>query len=205
MMLALSAEMQHAELCGTVERGRRRRTGNVHAELQMSNFARAKAKFEADKMAAYRTAAENLTPVLPVNFHITGWSNKAREAVIDQWNRKPDDWDWSEIFRRHNDPDRLDMAIWSPDDRLSALSLCLTNSNYVEIRFLEGDPRDDCPLRGRRALIVVECAACYAQARGRPELRLEPNNERLATLYRQIYGFELATPRKAKAYYFKKV
>jgi hypothetical protein len=165
-----------------------------------------RAKFEADRNAARLQAAITLAPVLKVDFQIAGWSSRTKQAILDQWNRKAGQgWDWDEIFRRHRDPDRLDIAIWSPQDRLSALALGLTSAESVEIRFLEGDPRQDCPLRGRRALIVLECAACYAQAKGRPELRVRPINERLATLYKQIYGFELATPTRGEAYYFKKV
>jgi hypothetical protein len=172
----------------------------------MSTFARAKERYQVDRHAAYRFSTDNLVSVVGVNFHVTGWSNDARHALATQWNQRgDDDWDWSEIFRRHNDPDRLDMAIWSPEARLSALSLGLTRSNYVEIRFLEGDRRRDCPLKGSRALIAIQCAAAYAQARGRAELRVQPTNERLKSLYMDIYGFELATPRRGEAYYVRKV
>ena len=172
----------------------------------MGTFVGAKARYETDRNAARQQAVSNLAPDLKVNFQITGWSSKARQATLDQWNRKEGQgWNWNEIFRRHHDPDRLDIAVWSPQDRLSALALGLTTGECVEIRFLEGDPRQDCPLKGRRALIVLECAACYAQARGRSELRVRPINKRLETLYVEIYGFQLATPSRGQAYYFKRV
>jgi hypothetical protein len=75
----------------------------------------------------------------------------------------------------------------------------------VTIKFVEGDPRPDCPLAGRRVLIVLETVQAYAQGIGRRELRLEPVNEALATLYSEIYGFTLATPRGARAYYAKEI
>jgi hypothetical protein len=108
-------------------------------------------------------------------------------------------------FRVHRDPDRLDIVIWGPNDRLCGLGLGLTSSEAVEVRFIEGDPRPDCPLKGKRILIILECAACYAQARGRKELRIQPINQRLEYLYRQTYGFVLETPRRGARYYRKGV
>jgi len=170
----------------------------------MSTLAAAKSRYAEAIDGARRQAALNLEAILSVKFHLSGWSSKGREALADQWPR-PNGWDWPTIFRRHNDPDRLDTVIWAPDDRLAGLALALTASEYVEIRFMQGDPREDCPLKGRRALIVLECAACYAQARGRPELRVRPINPQLATLYIEKYGFALETPRRGSAYYYKKV
>jgi hypothetical protein len=169
----------------------------------MSLLAEAKARYAEAKDGARRQAALNLEPILGRKFHLSAWSGKSREALADQWPA-PNPWDWNEIFRRHNDPDRLDAVIWA-GERLAGLALMLTTSQYVEIRFLQGDPRVDCPLKGRRSLIIVECAACYAQARGRPELRVQPVSDRLKTLYIEKYLFELATPRRGGAYYHKRV
>jgi hypothetical protein len=168
----------------------------------MSTLARAKARFEADRFAARRQAIENLRLHLALDFNISGWGEKAREAFLDQWSQHPGQrFAWDEVFRRHNDPDRLDVAIWGPNGRLCGLGLGLTTSEAVEIRFMEGDPRPNCPLKGRRILIVLECAACYAQARGRTELRIQPINEHLETLYRQTYGFVLETAHGGERYY----
>jgi hypothetical protein len=73
------------------------------------------------------------------------------------------------------------------------------------MRFIEGDPRPDCPLKGWRALIVLEAAAFYAQARGKTELRLKEVNSSLESLYRDTYGFRLETPRKQEPYWTKEV
>ncbi len=169
----------------------------------MSTLARAKERYEKDRFNARRQAALNLVPVVGVDFHMAGWGARAREALA-KW-ADGSDWDWDEIFRRHNDPDRLDMVIWGPDYRLCGLGLGLTTGEAVEIRFIEGDPSPDCPLKGRRTLIILECASCYAQARGRKELRIQPINERLEDLYRQTYGFVLETPRRGERYYRKDI
>jgi hypothetical protein len=169
----------------------------------MSALAKAKARYAEAKDGARRQAALNLEAVIGCKFYLSAWSRGARDALADQWPT-PHLWDWNEIFRRHNDPDRLDAVIWA-GERLAGLALVLTTSQYVEIRFSQGDPRADCPLKGRRSLIIVECAACYAQARGRPELRVQPVSDRLKTLYVEKYLFELATPRRGDAYYYKRV
>lgn len=96
------------------------------------------------------------------------------------------------------------MAVWS-GARLSSLSLATTSGNAVHIRYLEGDPRPDCPLIGRRALIALEACAGYAQARGKAELRVHPLNDKLKSLYVGVYKFEVATPHKAEPYLFKRV
>jgi hypothetical protein len=169
----------------------------------MSSLERAKARYAVDRDAAHRQAALHLSTPIGVDFHLSGWTGKAREALAAQW--KSSYFDWAEIFRRHRDPDRLDMVIWAPEERLSGIGLGLTTGESVVVRFVEGDPRDDCPLKGRRIAIFLECAALYAQARGKLELRIQPINERLATLYQQSYGFTLATDQEGRAYYQRSI
>jgi hypothetical protein len=171
----------------------------------MSTLARAKTRFEADRFAARRTTIANLTDQVGVEFILSAWGERARHALLGQWKQNGHIFDWEEIFRVHRDPDRLDIVIWGPNDRLCGLGLGLTSSEAVEVRFIEGDPRPDCPLKGKRILIILECAACYAQARGRKELRIQPINQRLEYLYRQTYGFVLETPRRGARYYRKGV
>jgi hypothetical protein len=114
-----------------------------------SSFARAKQRYHEVGDTCRRQAALILSPDFGVDFYVSGWSARAREAVLDQWVAAypGTGWNWPEIFRRHGDPDRLEMAIWC-GERLSGLGLALTGSDYVEIRFIEGDPRQDCPLKG---------------------------------------------------------
>lgn len=170
----------------------------------MSILHRHKARCEADRHAARTQAVKNLQVHLP-SFNLTGWTQKAREAYQDQWLKENNcHWDWDEVFRRHNDPDRLDVAVWA-SSRLCALALGTLTGEALEVRFVEADPRPDCPLKGRRILIVLESAACYAQARGRHELRVRPKNSELETLYRQTYGFVVETTRGGDRYLRKEV
>jgi hypothetical protein len=171
-----------------------------------SEFERARARYQAAKSSARRQAALNLMPVFGVEFTVLGYGPRAAQALTDQWAGKHRSrWDWPEIFRRHKDIDRLDMVIWGAHDRLCGLGLALLKSEYVEVRFLEGDPREDSPTKGKIIPIALECTACYAQATGRGEMRIEPANKRLATIYREAYDFTLVTPDKGAAYYSKKV
>lgn len=133
---------------------------------------------------------------------ITEWSGRALKHLGD-WGGSH--FDWEEIFQKHREPDRLDMAIWSSQERLSGLALGLTTGQSLMLRFVEGDPRQDCPLKGQRILIALQAATNYAQARGKREIRLQPVNEKLVYLYEKVYGFALESPRNEAPYYRKGV
>lgn len=169
-----------------------------------SSLAAAKARFEQNRFDSRFRAVKNLQPQIPA-FNLSGWGAKARESYTNQWfiDGVCPTFDWAEIFRRHDDPDRLDVAVWGLEDRLCGLALGLTTGESVDLRFIEGDPRPDCPLKGQRILIILEAAACYAQARGRSELRIRPINETLEVLYSQTYGFVLETTQGGDRYYRK--
>lgn len=141
--------------------------------------------------------------MLGVPFSLSPWNPRAQAAYQSQWESPR--FDWEKIFRRYTDPDRLDMAVWAGEDRLAALALAVTTGSSLNLLFLEGDARNDCPLRGRRALIALDVAANYAQARGKRELRVWPLNQRLEELYRDIYGFTLAVDQTNKPYWRKEV
>ena len=143
-----------------------------------------------------------MTEFLGKQIQITEWSGRAARALAG-WDKPA--FDWPDVFRRHNDPDRLDMAIWCGQDQLCGLGLCLTTANSVVLRFIEGDPRQDCPLKGRRILIALETATNYAQVRGKKEIRLQPKNDDLVYLYEKVYGFVLESPRNEAPYYRKGV
>jgi hypothetical protein len=170
---------------------------------------RAKARYAANREAANRGAVLKLVPHIGVQFSLANWTNRAREAYEAQWLpavRHPDgNWDWPGIFNSYRDLDRFDLVIWGPDDRLSGLCLGTCQNNALKLQFIEGDPRPDCPLIGRRILICLEAAARYAQARGKAELRLQPVNSSLESLYRDTYGFALEKPPKLEPYYRKGV
>lgn len=171
-----------------------------------SKLARAKERYATDRYDAFRIAALNLQPYLGVDFHISSWTTKAAAAFGEQWSRhkRTVNWDWPEIMRRHNDPDRLDLAIWV-GDLLCGLGLGTTTAQAVKIRFCEGSPFPECPLKGRRILVMLEAATCYAQARGKQEIRIAPKNSSLESLYRDIYGFELVKGQNQEPYYRKGV
>lgn len=131
---------------------------------------------------------------------ITEWSGRAQRQL---WANAH--FDWEKIFRQHREPDRLDMAIWSNDAQLSGVALGLTTGQSLMLRFVEGDPRDNCPLKGRRFLIALEAATNYAQARGKREIRLQPINDKLVHLCENVYGFQLESPKNEAPYYRKGV
>lgn len=175
----------------------------------MSLVAQNRERYLQSAHDAYRASESELIPILGVSFTIHEYSRRALEAIKDQWEpngRSPETaWDWHELVRHYRkDPDLLTMAVWS-GDRLAALGLATTSSECVNFRYLEGDPRKDCPLIGRRALIALETCSGYAQARGKTELRVSPLNESLERLYIDKYGFSVSRPKKAEPFLFKKV
>lgn len=95
----------------------------------------------------------------------------------------------------------MEIVIWGPNDRLCGLGLATTNRTSVILQFIEGDPRPDCPLRGKRLPIALEAVACYGQGRGKSEIRLQPINEKLASLYRDVYDFTRETRKGEQAYF----
>lgn len=176
--------------------------------MSAASFAKRKELCAQNRDRARLHAARSIEAHLGLSIHISGWTRKARDAYAEQWPagaQHDAQFDWEAIFNAHRDHDRLDIAVWSPTDRLSALALGLLKSDAVEIRFVAGDPRQDCPLLGHRALIALECAQAYAQLMGRHELWAQPVNERLTELYTTKFGFTLATPRGRPAYYLRKV
>jgi len=161
------------------------------------------------KLAAFRKAEEVLTPHFGFRFRVCEFSGRVLAAIADQWEavpRHPDSrWDWAEVMRRHRDPDRLNFAIWDDEDKLCAAGLGLTTGDAVVLRFLEGSPRMDCKLKGRRILAALETSANYAQGLGKRELRIQPINSALESLYRETYGFVRVSQRRDGVYYVRKV
>lgn len=169
------------------------------------SLALAKRRYEQLALNAHRQAGLNLSGVLGVEFHISTWTRKGMEAFGQQWEADAE-FQWREIFRRHlNEPDRLEIVVWGPEGRLCALALATTGGSFIKLGFLEGDPRPDCPLKGRRALIALEATQCYGQGRGKSELRIQPANDDLATMYVENYGFSLETRKGVDAYYKREI
>ncbi len=176
---------------------------------QLSLIAKNSEKYLNTRFSAYRRAEATMSPLIGCRFRIGEYSGRALEAIENHWKPIPRHadacWDWAEIMRRHRDPDRLDFAIWDDEERLCGLGLALTTGESVELRFLEGNPRMDCKLKGRRILIALEACANYAQGVGRKELRIQPVNSALENLYRDTYGFQRVTPPKGDVFYRKQV
>ena len=176
----------------------------------MSLLTAAKARYAAWATSARRQARINLQAHLRGDFQLAEWSNRTAEAYATQWSladRRPNGgWDWPEIQRKYKtDPSKFDIVVWAPENRLCCLALATTTAAAVILNFLEGDPRKDCPFRGVRTLIVLEAIQCYGQATGRREIRVEPVNDALETVYREIYGFALVTPKGGSAYYRREI
>lgn len=140
---------------------------------------------------------ETLRPHIGVNFRVSDISRKALEAVETQWGESK--WDWATISQAFRDPDAFKFAIWV-DDTLCGLGLATTTGQSVVLRFIEGSPRADCPLKGQRILIALEATALYGQKRGKRELKLEPLNEDLINLYESTYGFKVVRPKKGPTF-----
>lgn len=164
-----------------------------------SSFARAKERYLLCRLEAYKSAQETLAPILDCGFCVKDWSLRTAAAIALQWgiDRHSDGgWNWPEIIRRYKaEPDALPFAIWfEPTERLAAIGLGVATRRAIELRFLEGDPRTDCPIRGKRALIALEVAFAYARACGKQEIRVRPVNASLERLYIKTYGFERIEP-----------
>lgn len=136
------------------------------------------------------------------SFELTEWSGRTFSTLAEQWPRS--DFDWPRIRENYRDPDRLDVAIWSKD-RLSGLFLATLAGESVTLRWVEGDPREDCPLIGKRLLIALDAAVNYTQINGRYELRVEPINDKLINLFETDFGFKAVNPRKGSPYWAKQV
>ena len=170
-------------------------------------FAQANARYLDYKLRAIEATNNTFKTVLPMQFKVGRWTTQALEKIATQWepHRHPDAaWDWENIVRRYRDPDVFAFAGWVHDDRLAFIGLAITTSLAVELKFLEGDPRGDCPLGGSRALIALDLCSNYAQSCGRHELWVRPVNESLESLYVGL-GFELAAPKRQERYFRRRV
>lgn len=97
---------------------------------------------------------------------------------------------WDAIKDSHRQADRLEIAVWS-GDRLCGLAICVTKNSVLEICFVEGDPDPSSPTSGMIITMILDCAARYAQRRGREQLRVMPANDELAELYKTRYRFHI--------------
>jgi hypothetical protein len=174
----------------------------------LKTLAQTRAHYDSLKDAACLAASRSLRASLGIDVRIRRVGRSAHEQVRDVWDaagRHPDaGWDWEEIFRKHREPKCLDMAIWTGNsERLIALAMATMNTEAATLRYCEGNPVEGCDYKGKRVLIALEAVANYALGAGLAEIRIDPVNGALASMYEKVYGFELVKPSKAPTYYRK--
>jgi hypothetical protein len=154
-------------------------------------FERAKARDDQAWTDAALQSAQNLRGIIRQPYSVAMWSRATRQAFEDQWCPVPRQtmWDWTEIGSKYTPPKERVVALRS-GDRLTALSAIVARRAWVRVHFLEGDPRDDCPMRGLRAIVMLDLAATYGQRLGCEEIHIEPVNDTLKSLYCGTFGFE---------------
>lgn len=167
----------------------------------MSLLAVTKAHYEALRGDA-RLQSGKAAQAQGLDVRYMSCSRRTQEAIAEQWGGGV--WDWPEILRRYNDMNRFDVAVWTPDDRLVMVGLATLSKAAINLRYVEGDPRDGCEFKGKRIPLALEAAVRYGQMNGRKELRIHPVNEALAQLYETTYGFTLVKP-KGEVPYWKLV
>jgi hypothetical protein len=166
----------------------------------LNTFTNARARYERDRSEACIASAETLRPVIGVHFEIAEIGRAALDAVALQWGSSKFDWD--AVYQHHRGIDAFKFAIWF-ENSLCGLGVATTSGQSVKLRFLEGSPDINCPLKGRRILIALDVAANYGQRRGKRNLILEPINETLIALYENVYGFKVVRTRKDPPYCIK--
>lgn len=149
---------------------------------------------------AMRKSSENIRKELGVDVQLREFTRSTITA-IEEWGAT--EFDWSEILSRVRDPDCFRFGIWF-GNRLVAVAIATTSGQSVCLRYIEADRRDDAPLKGLRILIALEAITIYGQLRGKVEIKLEPIDEGLISLYENSYGFERISPRKGVPKYWRK-
>ena len=121
---------------------------------------------------ARRTASQKASSEFGIDLSLGSWGNRASSAVA-LWPtaERTYAWDWDEIHRRYRtDPDRFDLCMWV-GDILCGVALATLSGPAATINFLEGQPSDDCPLKGVRAAIAIE-AVLWRNRHKPPDCRI---------------------------------
>lgn len=178
---SISANIGKAACAATLE------SGQLSTEV-----ARAKARAIDAWTESVQRSYANMRPFMKVIYSFKIWSNSVRKDYEDQWLKEPRHndagWDWVAISEHHKEIKDVTVALYV-EGALCALALFRASKSRVLVRFLEGDPRPDCHIKGSRALLMLDLAATYGQRLGRSELHLQPVNEDLAEHYRSRFGF----------------
>jgi hypothetical protein len=149
---------------------------------------------------AMRLATEHIRKELGLDVQLREFTRATLDG-IKEWGES--EFDWGEIFRSLRDPDCFRFGIWM-GGRLTAVAIATTSGQSICLRYVEGDKREDAPLTGLRILIALEAITIYGQLRGKLEIKLEPINAALITLYEDTYGFEAISPHKGAPKFWRK-
>lgn len=162
-------------------------------------------KYQGYLFEALQAARKTLSGSLKAEATLRPLSRSIIESWKLQWVanvRQPPNggWDWEQAYHICADqPSRVGVAIFV-GDRLCGLALVRLNSTAVVVELIEGDPREDCPLKGQVLLTILQAATCYGQKAGREELWLSEPFEGMLPFYLGVYGFSLVTPPSGKPY-----
>lgn len=172
----------------------------------MSLLAVTKAHYEGLRGDA-RLQAGKAAQALGLNVRFMSVSRRTYEAIETQWGdaRERVNWDWQELLRRYSDIKRLDMAVWTPDDRLVMVALATLSKEALTLRYVEGDPRADCEFKGKRIPLALEAGVTFAQMNGLNEIRIQPLNDALARLYEAEFGFTLVSKKGEVPYWRREI
>jgi len=166
------------------------------------SFATERQKYIQGAYQARQFSEQLLSSQLGVNFNTSEWSGRTFEALRAQWGNSV--FDWERIAVATREPSRFDAAVWV-GDRLCCLLVATLGGEAVTLRWVEGDPRPECPLKGRRLLIALDLVTNYAQANGRYEIRAEPLNSAMVNLFETDYGFHAVKAKGRTPYWRKQV
>jgi len=166
----------------------------------VSAVKNARMRYMQNMHDAMRRASENIRKDLGEEVQLREFTRATLDA-IEEWG--PTDFDWNEILLRVRDPDCFRFGIWV-GNRLVAVAIATTSNQSVCLRYVEADKREDAPLKGLRILVALEAITIYGQLRGKTEIKLEPINEDLVSLYENTYGFERIVLRKGPSKYWRK-
>lgn len=169
----------------------------------------AEARYRPIRLAALGTAADIVSAQLaPLAVRLDTIGPTALEAFREQWEGHPRrryPWPWGKIVddARKNEPDRIEVAVWS-GKILCGLAIGRNRSEFCRVDYLEGAPAADHPLKGYVAMIVAGAAVAYATASGKGEVRLVDPIPAVVSHYVAL-GFALATPKGMTPYCWWKV
>lgn len=122
------------------------------------------------------------------------------EQAMD-WTNRRYLWDWFEIKRKfRNIPARFELSI-SVNGELCGLAIGKPSRGrrHVSIYFMEGNPDQNHPLKGRLLPILLEGLALYGDALGCSYIRLIQPVTELIPRYERA-GFTLATDKSHRLY-----